>query len=188
MNPCWTQTQEAHFRSFLLFFLSRSLRPFKWNQMWISCFLHLRHTSYQVKITSHLKHCLVCFPVVEKNKNLTVYPFFQRTVNRIKMSKSTKSTHLSPVHHHQHSHRNRLPRLQEFACPTIFSQLYQVQALLPPFWICNVTFSLLTAKFKHSLTFYYFKLLIFSSPLQFYIKKINKIAAIPFRLHVSIHF
>lgn len=68
MNPCWTQTQEAHFRSFPLFFLSRSLRPFKWNQMWISCFLHLRHTSYQVKITSHLKHCLVCFPVVEKTK------------------------------------------------------------------------------------------------------------------------
>lgn len=110
-----------------------------------------------------------------KNKNLTVYPFFQRTVNRIKMSKSTKSTHLSPVHHHhQHSHHNRLPRPQEFACPTIFSQLYQVQALLPPFWICNVTFSLLTAKFKHSLIIYYFSLLtlvlhlkkISSNPLQ----------------------
>lgn len=138
MSPCWTQTQEAHFRSFLLFFLSRSLGPFKWNQMWISSFLHLRHTSYQVKITSHLKHCVVCFSCGWKNKNLPVYPFFQRTVNRVKMSKSTKSTHLSPVHHHhhhQHSHHNCLPRphLQEFACPTIFSQLYQVQALLPPF-------------------------------------------------------
>lgn len=130
-----------------------------------------------------------------KNKHLTVYPFFQRTVNRIKMSKSTKSTkstHLSPNHHHHHySHHNRLPRLQEVACPTIFSQLYQVQALLPPFWIWNVIFSLPTAKFKHSLIFYYFKLLIlalFPPPLQFYIKIKKKIAAIPFRLHVSIHF